>query len=364
MAPKPSKRRQLKPEGVTMTAHKRPFGRRLLEKGVTLLEESRKALKLFRQFVEIANNNGKPFEPVPYDYDSLENRDPVAIDRVLRMVAEPMEQYFQAEVDGLEHLKGGPVLFVGNHSGGSWSPEIFLFGSALFRRHGLDALPFGLAHETICLIPPVARILIPIGAVRASPENAARVFASERNVLVYPGGDEEAFRPSRLRDKIVFSGRRGYIRLALRHGVPIMPVVTFGAHDVFVVLDDGNLIASRLGLNRVARLKIFPTVLSVPWGVTTGIVMPFIPLPARIRIEVLAPIYFARQGDAAAQDERYVDECDREVRACMQVALTGMAQRLRGGNLQSPFVHELLQTKPDNDQWRPVEQRAMGAGLR
>lgn len=346
-----------------MSQHKRPFGRRLLERGVTLLEESRKALRLFGQFVEIAGNDGKPFEPTTYDYDSLENRDPEAIDRVLRMVAEPMEQYFHAEVDGLDHVKGGPVLFVGNHSGGSWSPEIFLFGAALFRKHGLDAMPFGLAHETVSKIPPIARVLIPIGAVRACPENAARVFASDRNVLVYPGGDEEAFRPSRLRDKIVFNNRRGYIRLALRHGVPIMPVVTFGAHDVFVVLDDGTEIASRLGLNRTARLKIFPTVLSLPWGVTTGIVMPFIPMPARIRIEVLAPLRFSRTGDAAAQDDRYVEECDREVRERMQVALSAMAQRLRPG-ASNLTVRDLPRPEPDNDQWHPNLRVAEGANRR
>ncbi len=346
-----------------MSLHQRPLGRRLLEQGVTFLEETRKALTLFRQFAEIANNGGKPFEATGYDYDSLENRDPEAIDRVVRMVAVPMESYFQAEVHGLERVKTGPLLFVGNHSGGSWSPEIFLFGAAMFRMHGLNAMPFGLAHETVSKIPPIARVLIPVGAVRASAENAARVFASNRNVLVYPGGDEEAFRPSRLRDKIVFNNRRGYIRLALRHGVPIMPVVTFGAHDVFVVLDDGSRIASRLGLNKLARLKIFPTVLSVPWGVTTGIVMPFIPLPARIRIEVLAPIRFSRTGDAAAQDERYVEECDREVRERMQSALSAMAHRLRGGRFNLT-VHDLPHAQPDNDQWSQQMRMAQGLGRR
>ncbi len=321
--------------------------RRLLRSSARFTSEAQRALTLFRQMMKVAGNDGRPFAKVDYDYDSLENRCPIAMERALSMVADPMRHYFQSEVVGLKELPKGPLLFVGNHNGGAFSPEIFLFGGALFREHGLDVMPYGLAHETVIRIPPVARLLIPIGAVRASPKNAARVFESGRNVLVYPGGDEEAFRPSRQRDEIVFANRKGYIRLALRHGVPIVPVVTFGAHDIFVVLDDGRWLAETLGLDKVARLKVFPTMLSLPWGVTSGIVMPFIPLPARIRIEVLAPIHFARSGQTAAEDSHYVAACDEQVRNTMQQALTRMAQTLRHGVVTAS---DLSSFAPANDQ--------------
>ncbi len=342
-----------------MTAHTLAWSRRIRVGVTTFLEEGQKALVLFRQFMQVACNHGKPFEPVGYDFDSLENRDAEAMDRAVRMVTEPMQAYFRAEVHGLEHLPQGPVLFVGNHSGGMYSPEVFLFGGALFRRHGLGAMPYGLAHEMVAHVPPMARLLIPIGAVRASPENAARIFAMGRNALVYPGGDQEALRPSRVRDRIVFGGRRGYIRLALRHGVPIVPVVAFGAHDIFVVLDDGRWLAGALGLNRMGRLKVFPTILSLPWGVTAGPVMPFIPWPARIRIEVLAPIHFGRSGDAAAKDDRFVDECDGHVRDCMQASLTAMAVLLR-----TPRVRwrDVQRATPANDQWHSAERRDRDRG--
>jgi len=326
-----------------------------LAQGAELLSEGKKAVSLLRQMVKVASNDGKPFAPVHYDYDSLDNRDTQAVERLLSMVADPMQRYFKADVRGLEHATKGPVLFVGNHNGGAWSPEIFLFGAALYRRYGLAALPYGLAHETVAQIPPLARILIPVGAVRASHENAARIFTNGQNVLVYPGGDEEALRPSRQRDEIQFGGRRGYIRLALRHGVPIVPVVTFGAHDVFVVLDDGRWLARRLGLHKSARIKVFPTILSVPWGVTMGPVMPFIPLPARIRIQVLQPIEFSRKGEQAAQDSSYVEACDRQVRGAMQATLSAMALRLR----QDPVPPSLLPPAlPENDQSRSASRVA------
>ncbi len=343
-----------------MNAPQQSFAERVLKSGLVFTNEARKALTLFRQFMEVAANDGKPFEKVSYDYDSLENRDPEAMERVLRMVAYPMQHYFRSEVAGLEQLPRGPMLFVGNHNGGAWSPEIFLFGGALFRKHGLNAMPYGLAHETVIRIPPVARLLVPIGAVRASPANAARVFESGRNVLVYPGGDEEAFRPSRLRDHIVFANRKGYIRLALQHGVPIVPVVAFGAHDVFVVLDDGRWMARALGLNKAARLKVFPTILSFPWGLTSGMVMPFIPLPARIRIEVLAPIHFARRGGQAAEDGSYVDECDREVREAMQGALTRMAQRLRRGVVDASQLPRVEVANDQGSAWHALARASNG----
>lgn len=259
-----------------------------------------------------------------------------------------MQRYFEAEVIGLEQvIEGGGQLFVGNHNGGACAPEMFLFGAAVYRRFGLDALPYGLAHEVVGRVAPFARVLVPLGAVRASPANAARIFARSRNVLVYPGGDDESMRPSSQRDQIVFAGRQDYIRLAPRHGVPIVQVVAFGAHDVFVVLDDGRWLASRLGLQRFARLKVLPTVLCLPWGITLGPLVPFIPLPARIRLEVLPPIRFERQGEAAARDAAYVSACDERVRSLMQASLTRMAIELRGQKLS---VEQLPRPAPANDQ--------------
>jgi 1-acyl-sn-glycerol-3-phosphate acyltransferase len=324
------------------------FSPRLLAEAAVKARDLLRAAELFKRLIELATGKGGPFSRLHYDFDSLDNRDARAVERVLRLIAEPMQRYFEADVIGLEHvIEGGGQLFVGNHNGGACAPEIFLFGAAVYRRFGLDALPYGLAHQLVGLFPPFARALIPLGAVRASPGNAARIFARSRNVLVYPGGDEESMRPSSQRDQIVFAGRTGYVRLALRHGVPIVPVVTFGAHDVFVVLDDGRWIAERLGLDRLVRLKVMPTVLCLPWGITLGPLLPFIPLPARVRLEVLPPLRFERQGEAAARDADYVAACDAQVRSLMQASLTRMAAELRGPKLAADLVP---QPAPANDQ--------------
>lgn len=279
---------------------------------------------------KLLSNRGRPLAPTGYDFDSLDNRDPAAVAEMLAQVADPLADYLQAEVRGLPHTRHGPSLFVGNHNAGALAPEIFLFGRALYRAYGLAAVPYGLAHELVGRFPPLSRALIPIGAVRASHANAARLYERGASILVYPGGDEDALRSSTRRDQIVFGARRGYMRLALRHGVPIVPVVTAGAHDVFRVLYEGQHIARWLKLDRLLRMKMFPVMLSVPWGLTIGFPLPFVPMPTRVLIEIMEPIRFARSGQAAADDAPFVESCHQVVLAQMQACLTRLARELRG----------------------------------
>lgn len=267
---------------------------------------------------------------VRYDVDSLENRDPALIESALAILEPMLERWFEPEVRGLERVPRGAALYVGNHNGGICSADTFVVGAALHRAHGMDALPYGLAHQWILRWPLLHQILVPLGAVRACHENAHRAFARGHKVLVYPGGDLDSMRPSRLRDRIVFGPRRGYIKLALREGVPIVPIVAAGAHDTFVVLDDGRWLAQALGLHRLFRLDVWPITLTIPWGLTVGVTPPYFPLPTKMLIEVMEPIAFERSGAAAAADAAYVDACHRRVHGAMERTLERLARERRG----------------------------------
>jgi 1-acyl-sn-glycerol-3-phosphate acyltransferase len=256
-----------------------------------------------------------------YDIDSLDNRDPKWIERFVRWVGPALHKYFRPVVRGLERIPAGRGLMVANHNGGTTSADTFVFGSALYEHGGLEALPFGLGHEVILRVPGLHQILMPLGVVRASHDNARRLFAAGHKVLVYPGGDLESVRPFRERHRIVFGPRRGYIRLALRENVAIIPVVTAGAHSTFIVLNDGRWLARKLRLDRWLRLKTWPISLSIPWGLTVGFTPPHFPLRTQIYIDVLEPISFERSGDIAATDDDYVECCHRRVTFAMQAAM-------------------------------------------
>ncbi len=256
-----------------------------------------------------------------YDPDSLENRNEGFIRGFVGKVTPLIRKYFSATVRGLERIPRGAGLYVGNHNGGGLMPDAYLFGSALYEERGLDDCPFTLAHDIVVRWPLLHQFFIPFGAVRACHDNAHRVCRAGKKLLVYPGGDAEAMRPFRDRNRIVFGARRGYIRLALQENVPIIPVVAHGAHSTAVVIDDGKWLVRKLGLDRKIRLNAWPITLSFPWGITFGPPPPYIPYPSRITIEVLEALRFDRHGAAAAKDDAYVDACHDQVVGAMQKAL-------------------------------------------
>jgi 1-acyl-sn-glycerol-3-phosphate acyltransferase len=248
------------------------------------------------------------------------NREFIA--RLGELVQRVFVPWHQFEMRGLPLWPKGPALIVGNHNGGLLTIDTFLVGHAVYRAYGEVALPYGLAHDRVMQLPGLNWLLVSLGALCASHENAAQLFGDGQCVMVYPGGEIEAFRPHQERHRIDFGGRTGYIRLALRHGVPIVPVVAGGAHSTFVVLRDLPGLVKALQTERWLRSSRWPLTFSLPWGLTPGPPPPYLPLPAPIIAEVLPAITFARTGPEAAADSAYVRECANQVESTMQQVLS------------------------------------------
>jgi 1-acyl-sn-glycerol-3-phosphate acyltransferase len=258
----------------------------------------------------------------------VDQRDEARVDHVLDALEGPLNAWFRPVVRGFDRIPQGSALMVANHNGGVMMPDVWMFGCAMRKAHGTGSIPYALVHDAALDIPILGPGLAALGAVRASQASADALFTAGKKVLVFPGGDVENLRPFRNRDKIEFGPRRGYVRLAIRHGVPISPIVTSGAHSGMVVLDDGQKIARALGFTKL-RIHVCPTVLTIPWGVTIGFPPPYLPLPVQTYIEALEPITFARSGEEAAADEAYVQACHEEVVRRMQFALERLSRERR-----------------------------------
>jgi 1-acyl-sn-glycerol-3-phosphate acyltransferase len=128
------------------------------------------------------------------------------------------------------------------------------------------------------------------GTVPASPDNMKTALDRGSALLVYPGGDEETYRPSWESGEIDLAHRTGFIRLALEHQVPIVPVVSIGGQETALFLGRGRRLAKWLRLDRTLRLKVLPPVIGPPAGVTVLDLPVRWPIPAKITIEVLEPI--------------------------------------------------------------------------
>lgn len=262
------------------------------------------------------------------DPDSLDNRDPELVRKIARALRRPLWRWFSPEVRGLARIPPGAALYVGNHSGGFVAPDMWIFAIAVLSERGIEDVPYGLAHEVLMRAPAVNPVLSRMGGLVAKPENARRVFARGLKALVYPGGDLDAFRPWHEAHRVVFGPRRGYVRLALRDSVPIVPVVAAGGHAGWRVLSDGRWLAERLRTHRFLRTDVLPITLSLPWGIAIG-APPYLPWPTHVLIEVLEPIVFDRGGEEAASDDDYVEICHRRVVTEMQATLDRLARELR-----------------------------------
>ena len=247
-------------------------------------------------------------------------RDPAFIARYHALVAAVFERYHEGRIDGWQHVPEGAALCVANHNGGIMSPDMVALMLAWWRRFGPQAPTYGLAHDVPFLIPGLSEVLWKVGAVPAHPEHAIELLGRDAKVLVYPGGDLDAFRPHERRHQVVFGERSGFVRIALRTGAPIVPIVGAGAHEGFRVLSDGTALIRALGLKRLTRIEVLPLMLAAPWGLVVG-PMPYIPLPVRMRLRILPPMRWPELGPADADDEATVWRCREEVREAMQRGL-------------------------------------------
>ena len=261
-----------------------------------------------------------------------ERDDRDAVDRNLIDAAAPWVDrlcrlWFRQRVRGLEHLPEGPALIVGNHNSGVMFVEAIGFAARAYRERG--ELWCGLAHDAL-MTSPLGPVLARLGAVPASHGAASKAFASGRKVLVFPGGNAEAFRSFRRRHIVDLQGRRGFLRLAIREQVPICPVVFIGGHEGMIVLAEGKRLARAIGADRWLRATTWPVMLAAPWGLAVG-PLPHLPMPVTCAAVVLPPIDVpARFSPVQADDEQVLEALYKEVSDAMQAAMDDMAAQRQG----------------------------------
>jgi len=255
----------------------------------------------------------------------LDERDPDYIRESLPKLWLLASLWFRGEVRGLGNIPDeGPVLLVGNHSGGNMTPDTAVFTLAFSTYFGVERRFYQLAHNLVLSMPGLS-FLRKYGTVAASPENAERALSSGAALLVYPGGDIEVHRPSWERHRVDFAERRGFVRLALEHDVPIVGVVAVGGQETALFLSRGESLSRLLMLDRLFRLKALPISLAAPWGLNVGDMLGHIPLPAKITIEVLPAIHLREQFGP----EPDVDEVYEHVTRTMQETLDALAAERR-----------------------------------
>ena len=151
-----------------------------------------------------------------------------------------------------------------NHSGGMLTPDALVLGTAYYEKFGYGRPVYTLGHDKL-FVGPLKGWLTRAGVIHASRANASKALHSGAVVLVFPGGDYDAYRPTSADRVIDFNGRTGYVRTAIETGVPIVPTVSIGAQESQFFITRGAGLATRLGLKRL-RVDILPISVGFPFG--------------------------------------------------------------------------------------------------
>jgi 1-acyl-sn-glycerol-3-phosphate acyltransferase len=154
-------------------------------------------------------------------------------------------RYFRFETRGFENLHRPTSLIVGYH-GGPWALDIFMLSAKIHDEFGL--LPRAIFLETWGWLPVLRDMVMALDGLYGEPDDAALAEMRRRgqHLVVLPGGTREALRPFWGTGSVDFGRRRGYLRLALRHGLDIVPVAASGLDATFVGLNDGYKTSQRI----------------------------------------------------------------------------------------------------------------------
>jgi 1-acyl-sn-glycerol-3-phosphate acyltransferase len=235
--------------------------------------------------------------------------------------------WFRMDIEGWENIPEPPALMVGIHSGAPFVWDAWTVGAQWWRHFGPERPIHGTAHDALMAAPLVGSYFRKMGVIPAAKDSMASALAAGHDVALWPGGEVDSLRPWVKRDEAVLAGRKGFVRLAINTGVPIVPIATVGGPDSMPVLTSGRRLARALQLDKIARIKVMPIAINVPWGLSPAM-LPEIPLPTKIRTAFQEPIEVSSDPERA-NDDAYVDKIYERVRGSIQSGMDTLARRRR-----------------------------------
>jgi 1-acyl-sn-glycerol-3-phosphate acyltransferase len=240
---------------------------------------------------------------------------------IVRRLYEPIyERWFRVEWEGFDKIPTeGGALIVANHAGAipSDAPVIM---------HGierdLDRPVYGLADEVFKRMPVVNIAWSRLGGVQAHPDNAYRLLREQRQlVMVFPEGSKGPGKTYAERYRVGRFGRGGFVQIAMRAGVPIIPMAVVGSEETMPIVFKVRSLARLLGV------PYFPVTANMLALGPLGLLVPF---PAKLRIRVLDPVHLDVLPDQPRYSRSRIMDTSEAIRHTIQDALYDLLRRRRG----------------------------------
>jgi 1-acyl-sn-glycerol-3-phosphate acyltransferase len=237
-----------------------------------------------------------------------------------RAIYEPLySKWFRAEWEGLEKIPdAGGALLVANHAGAipSDAPVIM---------HGIEKelgrAVYGMADYFFRSVPVVGTLWARAGGVSARPANAYRLLKEQDQLaLVFPEGTKGPSKSYTDRYQLRRFGRGGFVEIAMRAGVPVIPIAVVGSEESMPVVFRLPTLAKALG---VPYVPVTANLLALG---PLGVVMPF---PAKFKLRVLDPVQFDVPADQDRYSKSRIMEESERIRTHLQEAVYDMLRDRR-----------------------------------
>ncbi|HEU4384563.1 MAG TPA: 1-acyl-sn-glycerol-3-phosphate acyltransferase [Anaeromyxobacteraceae bacterium] len=255
---------------------------------------------LLERLRPIASLAGALASPGPLDPWGMDGR---LAERAAPVLDFLYQSWWRVEAGRLAELPPGPALVVANRGGAL--PWDALALRLAFRRAGRDLRP--LLDDAALALPLFGAAAQRLGAVRATPEAAGQLLAAGASLGVFPEGTRAGQKPWSERYRLQRFGRGGFVKVALRAGVPIVPCAIVGGEEATPPAARSGWLGEFLGL---PFLSMAPGLPLGPLGL--------LPLPSRWSIRCGEPLETRGLGPEKAGDQAAVAALAESTRAAVQ----------------------------------------------
>jgi len=221
--------------------------------------------------------------------------------------------YWRIEHEGLENVPAaGRALFVSNHRGFMPLDAVMHLSLILTYR---KRIPRFLIIHSLLNFPFLCNFLTKLGGVIASQENAARLFAGENLVGIFPEGIRGSFTPYKHTYRLRDFSKSGFARIAIANQVPIIPAAVIGHSEIFPIIGriNSSYLTRKFGWPYLPIAPMFP--------------LAPIPLPSKWHVRVLPGVQLQGLKPTDGDNQRLVNEFSRHIQHQIQSHIDEMLLR-------------------------------------
>jgi 1-acyl-sn-glycerol-3-phosphate acyltransferase len=234
----------------------------------------------------------------------------------LAPVISSIRVYHQHSTVGLDLIPPSGAIIAANHSLASY--DIALLMASIYEHS--NRIPRALIDRLFFKVPGLGQLMEAFGSREGTRDNAIKMLSEGEILVLAPGGMREALRPSRSKYQIMWNRRKGFTKLAIETGVPIILAACPAADDLY------DIAPSHITAWAYKTLRI-------PLFFAKGLGFTAIPKPVKLTHFLSEPLYPPPKSTDPEVFAQRVDEFHSQVVNRMEKLMKESTASMHPGNL-------------------------------